>query len=151
MTRPGAALNHRIARHDEPPDHALGRSRGGLTTKVHGASDGCCRTLAVHVTAGQTADTTQFAAVLAGIRVPRMGAGRPRTRPERVVADKAYSSRANRTLLRRRGIGHTKTAASLRGLEAFTKEPRPVPTSTAERRFTKAWSWDCTAATTISS
>ncbi|HSJ46898.1 MAG TPA: IS5 family transposase, partial [Euzebyales bacterium] len=91
----------------EPPDHALGRSRGGLTTKVHGAADGRCRTLAVHVTAGQVHDTTQFAAVLAGIRVPRAGAGRPRTRPDRVVADKAYSSRANRALLRRRGIAHT--------------------------------------------
>jgi transposase len=46
----------------------------------------------------------QFAAVLGGIRVPRLGAGRPRTRPDRVLADKAYSSRANRALLRRRGI-----------------------------------------------
>jgi transposase len=42
--------------------------------------------------------------VLGGIRVPRLGPGRPRTRPERVLADKAYSSRANRALLRRRGI-----------------------------------------------
>ena len=78
-----------------------------MTTKIHGASDGRCRTLAVHVTAGQTHDTTQFATVLAGIRVPRPGAGRPRTRPDRVVADKAYSSRANRALLRRRKIAHT--------------------------------------------
>ena len=78
-----------------------------MTTKVHGASDGRCRTLAVRVTAGQAHDTTQFADVLAGIRVSRAGAGRPRTRPDRVIADKAYSSRANRTLLRRRGIAHT--------------------------------------------
>ena len=42
--------------------------------------------------------------MLGGIRVPRLGPGRPRTRPSRVVADKAYSSRANRVLLRRRGI-----------------------------------------------
>jgi hypothetical protein len=46
----------------------------------------------------------QFAAVLDGIRVPRLGPGRPRTRPDRVLADKAYSSRANRALLRCRGI-----------------------------------------------
>jgi transposase len=45
--------------------------------------------------------------VLAGIRVPRPGAGRPRTRPDRLVVDKGYSSKANRGLLRRRGIGHT--------------------------------------------
>jgi putative transposase len=34
-----------------------------------------------------------------------LGPGRPRTRPDRVVADKAYSSRGNRALLRSRGIG----------------------------------------------
>ena len=32
---------------------------------------------------------------------------RPRTRPDYLVADKAYSSRANRALLRRRGIART--------------------------------------------
>ncbi|GAB2769363.1 hypothetical protein GCM10027072_80200 [Streptomyces bullii] len=42
--------------------------------------------------------------VLEGIRVPRAGRGRPRRRPLRVRADKAYSSRANRAYLRRRGI-----------------------------------------------
>ena len=45
--------------------------------------------------------------MLAGIRVPRLGPGRPRTRPDRVLADKAYSSRANRALLRWRGIRAT--------------------------------------------
>lgn len=56
------------------------------------------------LTAGQCGDSPQFAAVLAGIRVPRLGPGRPRTRPDRVLADKAYSSRANRALLHCRGI-----------------------------------------------
>lgn len=59
------------------------------------------------VTAGQCGDSPQFAAVLGGIRVPRVAAGRPRTRPDRVLADKAYSSKANRALLRRRGIRAT--------------------------------------------
>jgi transposase len=45
--------------------------------------------------------------VLEGIRVPRLGRGRPRTRPDRVLADKAYSARANRAYLRRRRIGCT--------------------------------------------
>jgi transposase len=58
----------------------------------------------VVLTAGQCGDSPQFAAVLGGIRVPRLGPGRPRTRPDRVLADKAYSSRANRGLLRGRGI-----------------------------------------------
>jgi transposase len=39
--------------------------------------------------------------------VPRPRRGQPRTRPDRVLGDKAYSSRANRAYLRRRGIGCT--------------------------------------------
>ena len=42
--------------------------------------------------------------LLNAIRVPRIGAGRPRTTPEAVLGDKAYSSKAIRTELRRRGI-----------------------------------------------
>ena len=38
------------------------------------------------------------------IRIARRGKGRPRTRPARAMADKAYSSAANRAYLRRRGI-----------------------------------------------
>lgn len=45
--------------------------------------------------------------MLEQISVPRPGAGRPRTRPDRVLADKAYTSRRNRRYLRRRGIPHT--------------------------------------------
>jgi transposase len=60
--------------------------------------------LAIVITAGQRGDSPQFAAVLGRIRVPRPGGGHPRTRPDRVLADKAYGSRANRAYLRRRGI-----------------------------------------------
>ncbi|MFE4632211.1 IS5 family transposase [Streptomyces sp. NPDC056773] len=88
----------------EPEDHALGRSRGGLSTKVHLASDSRARPLSVHVTAGQAGDAPAFEAVMDGIRIPRSGLGRPRTRPAVVLADRAYSSRAIRGHLRRRGI-----------------------------------------------
>jgi transposase len=50
-------------------------------------------------------DSPQFQPVLEAIRVPRTGPGRPRSRPDKVRADKAYGSRANRAYLRRRGIG----------------------------------------------
>jgi transposase len=88
----------------EPNDHALGRSRGGLSTKIHLASDSRARRLALHVTAGQAGDAPAFEEVMARIRVPRAGLGRPRTRPDAVLADRAYSSRAIREHLRRRGI-----------------------------------------------
>jgi transposase len=63
--------------------------------------------LSIVLTAGQRGDSPQFRAVLDGIRVPRLGSGRPRTRPDRVLADKAYTSKANRRYLRRRGIAAT--------------------------------------------
>ena len=59
--------------------------------------------MVVLVGAGQAGDCPVFEHLLAHLHVRR--AGRPRTRPERVRADKAYSSHANRTLLRRRRIG----------------------------------------------
>jgi transposase len=91
----------------EPADHGLGRSRGGFSTKVHLACEQGQKPLAVIVTAGQQGDAPQFATVMDGIRVPRPGGGRPRTRPVWVLADKAYSSRAIRGWLRRHGIRAT--------------------------------------------
>ncbi|MBT2482968.1 hypothetical protein J7E94_33355 [Streptomyces sp. ISL-94] len=45
--------------------------------------------------------------MLDAIRVPRAGSGRPRTTRDRVVADRAYSSRKIRHLLRQRKIRTT--------------------------------------------
>lgn len=45
--------------------------------------------------------------VMDKIRVPRIGPGRPRTRPDSISADKAYSNKAIRRELRRRKIRHT--------------------------------------------
>ena len=42
--------------------------------------------------------------LLGYLRVGRAGPGRPRTRPDALLADKAYSSRAHRALLQQRGI-----------------------------------------------
>ncbi|MEV5355835.1 IS5 family transposase [Streptomyces sp. NPDC052693] len=96
---------------DEPEDpgrsqerQAIGRSRGGLTTKVHLAVDGRGLPLSIVLTPGNVNDATAFGQVLDSIRIPRAVTGRPRTTPARVLGDKAYSSRAIRHLLRRRGI-----------------------------------------------
>lgn len=60
--------------------------------------------MSIVVTAGQRGDSPQFEAVLDKVRVPRIGPGRPRVRPDSVRADKAHASRGNRAYLRRRGI-----------------------------------------------
>jgi transposase len=88
---------------DEPDHHAIGRSRSGLTTKIHLAADSRCRPLCFVLTPGQANDAPAFQQVMSALRVPRT-IGRPRTRPLVVLADRAYSSRAIREHLRRRSI-----------------------------------------------
>ncbi|UYM26228.1 IS5 family transposase [Streptomyces albus] len=98
--------------------HAAGARKGapkpgtrplqrGLTSKIHLVCDAVGRPLAFILTSGNTNDCTQFTAVMEAIRVPRIGPGRPRVRPDHVLGDKGYSSKAIRAWLRRRGITHT--------------------------------------------
>ncbi|WP_308312638.1 transposase [Streptomyces sp. ISL-11] len=91
----------------EPADHGLGRSRGGLTTKLHLAVEQGQKPILIVITAGQRGDSPQFEVVQGRIRVARLRPGRPRVRPRRVRPDKAYASRKNRACLRRRGIRGT--------------------------------------------
>ena len=90
-----------------PDREGLGRSRGGVSTKIHLAADARCRPIGRVTSAGQRHDSLAFTALLADIRILRRGPGRPRTRPDRVLADKAYSTAKIRTRLRARGIKAT--------------------------------------------
>ncbi|WP_399434521.1 IS5 family transposase, partial [Streptomyces sp. WAC05950] len=106
----------------------LGRSRGGFTTKLHLSADGRCRPLSLIVTPGQRADCTQFKPVLEKIRVPRLGPGRLRKKPDSLAADKAYSNGPCRDYLRRRGIRHTipeKTDSQAARLRKGSRGGRP--------------------------
>ena len=60
--------------------------------------------MAIVVTAGQRNDGAMLLEVLADIHVPRVGRGRARTRPEAVIADRAYATSGIRGELRRRRI-----------------------------------------------
>jgi transposase len=60
-------------------NQAIGRSRGGRTTKIHGLSDPLCRPVVLHLTAGQDADIAAAPDVLA--LAPAMRA---------LIADKGY-------------------------------------------------------------
>ena len=106
----GAGSNHKksaAATTATPSREALGRSRGGLSSKIHLAADTRCRPIARVTTAGHRHDSLAFAAVMARIKIRRRGPGRPRTRPGHVLGDKAYSSRGIRSHLRRRRITTT--------------------------------------------
>src|SRR3981081_3976827 len=101
----GALSNYRKAA-DEPADHAIGRSRGGLTTKIHALTDTTECPLAIRLTAGEAGDTPQLIPLLDEHAEACREAGVP-GRDFRLLADKAYSHPSSRTQLRSRRIKHT--------------------------------------------
>jgi transposase len=78
-----------------------------MTCKLHLVCDGKGRPLGLVLTGGHAADGSLFRLVMDTIQVHGGGPGRPRTRPDRVLADKAYTAKANRDYLTGRGIKHT--------------------------------------------
>jgi hypothetical protein len=118
------------------PDEGLGRSRGGLTCKIHLAGEGGRRPLSFVITPGQWGDAPQLIPVMEGIRVARLGGGHPRTRPDHLGGDKAYSSRRNRRYLRRRHIKHTTPSRRTSGPTASAGAAKAVGPPASTRRST---------------
>ena len=75
-----------------------------MSTKIHQLVDGRGRPLVIALTAGQAGDSPMLKVLLADLAIARLGPGRPRTRPDAVLGDKAYSSAANRELLRAKRV-----------------------------------------------
>lgn len=75
-----------------------------MTTKIHVRVDGKGQPITFILTPGQAHESTQAQPLLEQGRIKGRGRGSGRKRPKRVVADKAYGSRAFRQFLRRRGI-----------------------------------------------
>jgi len=63
--------------------------------------------MSIILTPGQAGDNPQLLPLLDQITVGRDGPGRPRVRPDRVLADKAYSHPSTRAAMRERRIGFT--------------------------------------------
>ena len=74
---------------------ALGRSRGGFSTKIHLKTDFDGLPLAFHLTGGEASDSRNFEILL------DIG---PDITPRAVLGDKGYDAKANRQAARRRGI-----------------------------------------------
>lgn len=87
----------------EPADHALGRSRGGFSTKIHLICDAKGRPIGAELSPGQDHETTRFASLVDSIEI-RGARGRPRKRPDALAGDKAYSAGWTREFLRDRRI-----------------------------------------------
>jgi transposase len=92
--------------------------RGKPGSKLHLVCDGGGLPLTAVVTAANVNDTTVFQAVVDDVPPIRTPAGRRRTRPAKVHADKGYDSRVNRAYLRRRGI---KSRIARREVESSTR------------------------------
>ena len=89
-------------------DQAIGRSRGGLTTKIHAVVDALGNPVALSLTPGQAADITQA-----------RGPARMRLEPNALLADKGYDSDAlvadaQRTRALRRSSPRRRTAKAPR-------------------------------------
>jgi hypothetical protein len=75
----------------EPEDHALGRSRGGYSTKLHLLCDAEGHPLSFHLTSGQTHESTTLDIVLENAdRDLRDGDGEPVPWPIALAGDKGY-------------------------------------------------------------
>jgi transposase len=74
---------------------ALGRSRGGFSTKIHLKADFKGNPLDFHLTGGEASDSRQFETLL------DIG---PDIRPRAVMTDKGYDAKANRQAARARRI-----------------------------------------------
>jgi transposase len=89
----GACLGRRSKRGQD--GQALGRSRGGFSTKIHLKVDLDGRPLAFHLTESQASDSPHFEVLL------DLG---PDITPRAAVGDKGYDSKANRSAARERSI-----------------------------------------------
>lgn len=95
---PGRQLRSR-----EKGGSAVGKTKRGKGTKWMVLVDGEGVPLGVRLESASPNEVTLAESTLAEVRVPRPK-GRPRQKPERVIADRAYDSDPLRERLRKRGI-----------------------------------------------
>ena len=130
----------------EPADHALGRSRGGWTTKIHALVDHLMRPVVLILGPGHAGDNPQLVPLLEDYQAVR---GRPRIH---LLADKAYSHPSTRAQLRARRIPHTipersdqreqrKAKGSRGGRPPKFDRQRYVERNTIERGFGRLKQW----------
>lgn len=128
----GADVSRRHLRSREKGGAAVGLTRKGKGTKVMLVTDGQGVPLGLKVASAQRAEIKLAELTLDTVRVPRPGGrGRPKCRPQMLVADRGYDSWAFRENLRAWGI--RPCIPERRG-----KKPRPGP-KTDLRPYRDRW------------
>ena len=83
---------------------AVGKTKRGKGTKYLVVVDGQGIPLGSHTDSASPAEVRLLDKVMADIRVPKKGPGRPRTNPTRVIGDKGYDSKLARNCMRQKGV-----------------------------------------------
>jgi len=99
----GRSVSGRQLRSGEKGGSAVGKTKRGKGTKWMVLVDGGGLPLGVRLESASPGEATLAEATLAEVKVPRPK-GRPRQKPKRVIADRAYDSDPLRERLARRGI-----------------------------------------------
>ena len=99
----GGDVPGRQLRPGEKRGSAVGKTKRGKGTKWMVLVDGGGLPLGVRLESASPAEVTLAEATLAEVKVPR-SKGRPRQKPKRVIADRAYDSDPLRERLKKRGI-----------------------------------------------
>jgi transposase len=102
--RPRELAGPKAAQLKEPPDHALGYSQGGFSTKIHLICESHGTLLAVYVTPGQRHESTAFEIMVERVMLPHHRG--QRYWPERMSGDRGYSYPHIWRWLKRHGVGN---------------------------------------------
>ena len=89
----------------DPETEALGRSQGGVSTKLSVRCDGQGKPLCFALQPGYRHESLVFETLMDGGAMCRAGRGRLRLHPKRVCGDKAYSKRRIRRCVGSVGFG----------------------------------------------
>src|SRR5581483_2603068 len=122
--RPGLALcrgGRQKGGPGEPPDHALGRSRGGFGTKLHVVVCGHGTPLGAAVSPGQDHESRHLEEALDSVALPYAWT-EPRFTPENLAGDKAYTGEPIRGMLEVLGV-----RPEIAHLSTETQKPWEIP------------------------
>jgi len=134
------SLYRRQLRFREKGGAGVGKTKRGKGTKWMVVVDGKGIPLGKHLGSASPAEVTLAETTLASIRVPnRHGRGRPRQKPQRLIADKAYDSDPLRMRLKKRGM-------ELIVPHKSNRVRKPTQDGPSLRRYRKRWNIERTNA-----
>ena len=110
-------------------DQALGRSRGGLSTKIHMAVDATGQPIRFILTGGQASDSPQGIPLLTGIKASH------------VIADKGYDSNRILSFVREHGAVAVIPPTSRRTVQREYDKKVYKQRNLIERAFNKLKNW----------